>query len=193
MSIERPILSRYARGLIHRKVRQLIAGGKHSPQDYRDLEHDYVVRLLKALPSFDSRRSHINQFVTVVVERHTATILERKAAPKRNRRVRSLSEALRVDDHRPAHLADEISDSELHRRQRIRLRATDELVRLKCDVKEVLDSLPKLLRELAIGLQSKPLAEVARDMGYPRTTVCYWVRELRKRFERAGLKGYLED
>jgi transposase-like protein len=40
-------------------------------------------------------------------------------------------------------------------------------------------------------LKSHSIAEIARDLGVPRTTLNDTVRRLRQRFEQAGLRAYL--
>ena len=46
-------------------------------------------------------------------------------------------------------------------------------------------------RELCERLKYDSIAQIARDMQIPRTTLNAWIRKLRQRFESLGLKDYL--
>jgi hypothetical protein len=50
---------------------------------------------------------------------------------------------------------------------------------------------PRTLRDLAVRLQTQSMAQAAREMGKARSVVYERVAELRRIFERAGLRGYL--
>jgi hypothetical protein len=63
---------------------------------------------------------------------------------------------------------------------------------LRLDVDEQLRTLPALLREVAGRLRYGTKAQFARDLGIPPTTLYGLLRDLRRRFERAGLNHYLE-
>jgi transposase-like protein len=51
--------------------------------------------------------------------------------------------------------------------------------------------LPPRLAQLAEKLKEHSLAEAARQLGTPRSTLQGWVRQLRERFEQAELQHYL--
>lgn len=63
---------------------------------------------------------------------------------------------------------------------------------LTIDLAEFLGTLPAELRRLAERRRAgDSVSQIARDLGAPRTTVSSWVRRLRERCERAGLRDYL--
>ncbi|MEZ6141582.1 MAG: helix-turn-helix domain-containing protein [Zavarzinella sp.] len=64
---------------------------------------------------------------------------------------------------------------------------------MKLDLQELFADLPEDLRVFANYLQRYSLSEIARMLQVPRTTLQRRVSQLRKRFENAGLKIYLEN
>lgn len=184
-------LDRYTRGIVRRKVNQLIGRAGFTNQDREDLEHDLLARVLQSLPSFDPQRGHRNKFITAVVERHVANILRNKMAVKRDhRRLSSLNVMIKVDDDF-TELAQTIRQREMDARRGRYPRSEEELAQLAFDLAEVIAGMPPEMRELVERLKHESLSEIARDQGVPRTTLAETIRHVRRRFEAAGLKSYL--
>ncbi len=185
-------LDRFTRGIIRRKINQLIGRAGFTRQDRDDLEQDLFLRVLQSLPSFDSNHGHRNKFITAVVERHVANILRNKRAEKRDhRRIGSLNVMVSIGEDEATELAETIGQRELDARRGRHPRSHEELAQLAQDVVEVIAKLPKELQDLAERMKTQNVAEIARDMGIPRTTLHESVRRLRQRFENTGLKEYL--
>ena len=185
-------LDRFTRGIVRRKVKQLIGRAGFTKQDREDLEHDFYARVLQGMRSFDSNIAHRNKFVTAIVERYVANILRDKRAEKRDhRRVNTLHVMVDIGEDEKVELAQTISQRELNAQRHRYPRSEEELAQLAQDLAEVMAKLPDDLRKLAERLQAQTLAEMARDMGIPRTTLHGSVRRLCQRFEKAGLKDYL--
>jgi RNA polymerase sigma-70 factor (ECF subfamily) len=161
-----------------------------TPQDREDLEQELTAKVLQRLGPLDPRRHH-EALLTVVVERLVANVLRDRRAEKRRVRVRSLAAPAAAEDG-PNELAAAVGRPEMNARLGVRPRTDEELAQLAADVADVLAALPAELRALAERLKTKSIAEVARDLGVPRTTLYEAIRLLRMRFERAGLKHYLE-
>ena len=122
---------RFTRGIIRRKVKQLITRAGFTSQDREDLEQELFGRVLQSLPSFDASLAHRNRFITAVVERYVANILRDKRAGKRDyRRICSLNVTIDVADEGPIELAETISQRELDARLGRRQRSDQELVQL---------------------------------------------------------------
>ncbi len=68
-----------------------------------------------------------------------------------------------------------------------------ELAQLVRDVADVMATLTDEQRVFAEDLASRSKADIARDMGIPRTTLSSRVRPALRRFEDAGLKDYLDS
>jgi RNA polymerase sigma-70 factor (ECF subfamily) len=185
---------RFAKGIIRRKVRQLIGRAGFTRQDREDLEQELALRLVQRLPLFDPGRAHRNVFITTVIERCVANILRDKQAGKRDyRRMRSLNVPVDAGDEASTELANAIGAHEHDARCGRSPRNQEELAQLVNDVAEVLTRLPAELRGLVERLKSQSISEIARDQGVPRTTLYASIRRLRQHFEKAGLKDYLHS
>jgi hypothetical protein len=79
-----PSQDRFIRGIIKRKVGQLMGRAGFTLQDRESLEHDLLARVFDSLSKFDPEVGHRNKFVTAVVERYVANILRDKTADKRD-------------------------------------------------------------------------------------------------------------
>ncbi|MBI1900551.1 MAG: sigma-70 family RNA polymerase sigma factor [Planctomycetia bacterium] len=184
-------IDRFARGIIRRKVKQLVGRAGFKQQDREDLEQELILRLLQALPSFNPKKAHRNAFVTTVIERAVASILRDKQAEKRDhRRVSSLFVLIDTPCG-PTELASTISQAEYDARRGRCPRSLEEMAQLIRDVADLMARLPPDLRDLAEPLMTQSKSEIARELDTPRTTLNEWVRRIRRRFERAGLKDYV--
>ncbi len=187
-----PSDDRFIRGIIRRKVKQLIGRAGFTSQDREDLEQEMFVRVLQSLPRFNPDRAHRNKFVTTVVERYVANILRNKQADKRDhRRICSLNVTIEVAEEGPTELAQTIGDRELDARLGRQRRSECELVQLALDLADVMATLPDNWRTLLELRKTQTMADIARELGVPRTTLNEWMRRIRKRFEKAGLNEYL--
>ena len=187
-----PTLGDFEHGKIKTKARQIIGRAGYLAQDQKDLEQELLVRWLEARKSFDPSMSHLNSFVTTVVERDVASILRDAQAEKRDHhRIGSINVTINVTGESPTELAQTIGEREYNSRRRCEPRTNEELAQLAIDVANTMASLPDDLRELAEGLKTQSIAAIARAKGVPRTTLNESVRHLRKRFEKVGLREYL--
>ncbi|GIW55530.1 MAG: hypothetical protein KatS3mg082_1934 [Nitrospiraceae bacterium] len=175
---EKVVLDKFTKGIIRRKIKQLVGRAGFSRQDREDLEQELLLRLLQSLHLFDPAQAHRNVFVTTVIERAVAMILRERLARKRNGgTVQSLDHA-----HEKARDATEPADPR---------RSHEDQINLATDLAEVLAKLPDDLRALAERLKRQSLSQAARDLGVPRSTLQRQVQRLRQCFEDAGLRIYL--
>ena len=189
-----PSDDRFIRGIIRRKVKQLIGRAGFTQQDRQDLEHDLLVRVLQSLPLFNPDQAHRNTFITTVLERHFANILRNKQAVKRDhRRISSLNVMISITDDGPTELAQTIGDRELDARLGRERRSEQELHELALDLADVIATLPDAWRSLLELRRSKTMPEIAEELGVPRTTLHGWLRRIRQRFEQIGLHEYLRS
>ena len=185
-------IDRFTRGIVRRKVKQLIGRAGFTKQDREDLEHDFYARVLQGMRSFDSSIAHRNKFVTTIVERYFANVLRDKRAEKRDhRRINSLHVMVDIGEDEKVELAQTISQRELNAQRHRYPRSEEELAQLAQDLADVMPKFPNELRDLAERLKTQTLSEIARDMGIPRTTLNESVCRLRRRFESARLKDYI--
>ena len=182
----------FTRDLIRRKIKQLIGRAGFTLHDREDIEQDLYVRVLQSWPRFNPDVAHRNAFITTVVERYVANILRNKQAAKRDhRRISSLNVMITVTDEGPTELAQTIGEREQDARLFRQCRSEVELIQLELDIEKLLAELPAELRNLAVDMKTKSIAEIARERGVPRTTLNEHVRKLLQRFEQAGLRDYL--
>ena len=182
----------FARDLIRRKARRLVGRAGIKAQDRQDLEQELVAGLLRRLPDRVPCRPHDEALVTTAVEQIAANLLRRLQAAKRGGSPASLSTVVPTADG-PAERAAAVGGAERDARRGVRPRTDQDLADLAADVASVLAGLPAGRRAGAVRLMTGTVAEAARDLGVPRTTLHEKVRRLRRPFERAGLKDYLED
>lgn len=187
-------IDRFTRGIVRRKVKQLIGRAGFTKQDREDLEQILLARVLKSLQRFNPDQAHRNRFITAVVERYVATILRDRQATKRDSQgIASLNVIIEIAEEGPTELAQTIGERELDARLGRRRRSDDELSQLAIDMADVIATLPEAWRTLLELRKSRTMPEIAREMGVPRTTLNDWMRCIRQRFEEAGLRNYLEE
>ncbi|GIW56165.1 MAG: hypothetical protein KatS3mg082_2569 [Nitrospiraceae bacterium] len=172
------VFDKFIRGIIRRKIKQLVGRAGFTRQDREDLEQEMLLRLLQSLHLFDPDKAHQNVFITTVIERAVAMILRERLAKKRNgAAVQSLDQA--TDS--AGESAEPVDPHRSHEQQ----------VDLATDLAEVLAKLPHDLRALAERLKHQSLSQVARDLGVSRSTLQRQVQRLRECFEDGGLRIYL--
>jgi DNA-directed RNA polymerase specialized sigma24 family protein len=173
-------LDPYVTNLIRRKSRLLVGGTGFTVSDRDDIEQELRCGLLQRSRSYDPTRMAWHAFVRMVVARLVANLLRDRMAVKRDpRRVRSLDAFWgRNQGQPPGKACSRCGEPDL----------------LALDLVAVLDALPEPERDLARRLlQSQSIADIAREIGKPRTTVADAVRRLREHFTRAGLRDYLQE
>jgi RNA polymerase sigma factor (sigma-70 family) len=189
-----PSEDRFIRGIIKKKVGQLIGQAGFTPQDRESLEQELFRRVLQSLARFNPDVGHRNKYVTAVVERFVANVLRDKKAGKRDhRRITSLNVTIEVAEEGPTELVQTIGDRELDARLCREKRSAEELSDLAMDLASIIQTLPPQWRKLIELRTSMTMPEIAREMGVPRTTLNEWMKRIRVRFEEAGLRDYLES
>ncbi len=181
----------YIRGIIHHKIKQLIGRPEFIEQDRKDLEQDLLAHVVQSLRRFDPEIAHLNRYVTAVVERYVANLVRNQNALKRDRgRTTSLNLLIQTEEG-PTELAQTIGDRELDARLSRERRSEQELHELALDLASLTATLPDRWRTLLELRKSNNMVEVAARMQVPRTTLNGWMRRIRQRFERAGMRNYL--
>jgi len=188
-----PSEDRFIRGIIKKKVGQLIGQAGFTPQDRESLEQELFRRVLQSLSQFNPDVGHRNKYVTAVVERYVANVLRDKKAGKRDyRRITSLNVTIELAEEGPTELLQTIGDRELDARLCRRRRSETEQSDLAMDMAAIIQTLPPLWQKLLELRTSMTIVEIAREMKIPRTTLNEWMKRIRVRFEEAGLRDYLD-
>lgn len=189
-----PPIDEFTTRLIRRKARQLVGRAGFTRSDVDDIEQELVLKLLRHRGAFNPAQSHWYAFVTTVIERHVATILRDKRMEKRtSTRLTSLQIIVEDPINGPSQLAATIGRRELDNRLGLDTRPEWDSLELTQDTAAVLADLPTEWRDICERLKRLSISAVAREMGVPRTTLCYQLRPLRKRFQQADLGDYLQS
>ncbi|HPF34960.1 MAG TPA: sigma-70 family RNA polymerase sigma factor [Candidatus Nanopelagicales bacterium] len=190
------ILDGYARDVIRHKARQLIGKYGFTRDDYDDLQQEMMLDLLRRLGKYDPSKAGLNTFVARIVDRKVSTLIRHQRQEKRDyrRQVCSLDAQVEDQDGQARGLDEVLSqdayDDEVARHDRPEAERLD----LRLDLSLVLDELPEDLRQLPLRLQSRTVAEIARELGVPRSTLYEkGIARLRKIFEDKGLREYLGE
>ncbi len=190
------ILDGYARDVIRYKARQLIGKYGFTRDDYDDLQQEMMLDLLRRLGKYDPSKAGLSTFVARIVDRKVSTLIRHQRQEKRDyrRQVCSLDAQVEDQDAQSRGLDEVLSqdayDDEVARHDRPEAERLD----LRLDLSLVLDELPEDLRQLALRLQFRTVAEIARELGVPRSTLYEkGIARLRKIFEDSGLREYLGE
>jgi len=184
-TIDAVALCRIARPLVRAKARRLSERPGFTRSDQEEIEQNAFVRLLERFA--DAREAHavpVIAFIKQVVNQSMANQLRDRWATKRDpRRTTSLGQtAASGSSSEKLDIAHPLSGND----------AAESLVDLALDVDEVISRLTQERQELCSVLGVESVAELARRFERPRTTLNDEVSRLRRTFESAGLRGYLE-
>lgn len=187
-----PEAQEFAQRLIRRKSRQLAAKENFTPSDREDVSQDLWLHLYERLDKFDAEKGTIFAFIVTVVERKAISIMRRHSAAKRDIcRCSSLNLSVRADDGTRIDLASTITQDAPDPRLCNESRHPQHRVEMALDVATVVEQLPPELRDICERLKTHTLADIARELGVPRTTLYSRIKKLREHFEEAGLRDYL--
>jgi RNA polymerase sigma-70 factor (ECF subfamily) len=182
----------YAADLIRHKARQLVGKAGLTEDDRQDLEQELMIDLLQRMRHFNPAKAKKTTFMARIVERHISTILEARFAQCRDWRLcqTSLNEPLDNGEGDTTERIDFLdSDGQMghHGRDTNEQRQND----IRFDLERVIAALPEDLQDLCEKLQSSNMAEIAREMGVPRSTLYGKLTKLRDAFRDGGLEEYL--
>ncbi len=182
----------FTQGFVRKQARKLAGKFGFRPDDNDVIEQQLYLKLLKHLPQANPDCAKWKAFVATTVRRHIASMIRDSLAEKRDYRCTSSLHVSVGDEDDPAELADTICQCHVPSRRGQVQRAPQEQVELRLDIAECLEHLEDdRLREFCQLLQSRSVAQAARDLDVPRTTLNDWLRKLRSRFEERGLRQYL--
>lgn len=192
VSPENPI-TKFAAQLIRRKARELAARSGFSPSDRDDIEQELRLILLRRLDKFDPSVAHYNAFVTTVIERYSATILEHRCAESRSHRRYggSLNQLVDDGDGNKIEMGATLPEDQQCVRTGARFRSGEELHDLATDVAQLIADLPPEVADICERLKRDTISVVARDLGMPRSTLRDLLKGVRSRFECCGMREYL--
>jgi RNA polymerase sigma factor (sigma-70 family) len=165
----------FAARFIRYKVARLVERALIPISDADDLEQELKLHLVRRFTRFDPARSHWNSFVVTVVERHILTYLVMRR--RRQSRFASLQDlsSVNLDSN------DMDGGNTFHKHNGDTQDSMTQLD-LVMDVEHILAGLPEPTRHLCERLMIDSLAEVARQLQIPRTTLRSHILLLRNVF-----------
>jgi len=181
-------IDNYAAKLIRIKARQLVGKAGFTENDRNDLEQELMIDLLQRIRHFNPAKAKKTTFMTRIVERHMATLLEARNARCRNWRLclESLNACRENEKGDTIELIDLIDgDGNLGDPDREPRQAS--VTDLRMDMQRVIEALPTDLRDLCDRLRESNMAEIARELGVARTTLYDKLTRIREVFRKAGL------
>ena len=186
-------INSFAARLIRRKARELSSRPGFSSSDRDEIEQQLRLILFKRLDKFDPAVAHYNAFVTTVVERYSATILEHRRAESRSHRRYggSLNQMVDDGDGNQIEMGATIHEGQPSVRTGARFRSAEELSEMAADVATILAELPPEVADICHRLKRDSISVVARDLGIPRSTLRDLLNGVRSRFESSNMREYL--
>jgi len=184
----------YTAWLIRQKARQLKKRPDFATDDLKDVEQELALDLLKRMPRFDPQRASFTTFVVRVL-RHEASALIRERRRKTDRFRRdwcSLNETVEGVDGELIERSETLDQDEANIRAGKQRRTHEEEARLRFDISIVLDDLPDDLRKVADHLMVEKVEDAAESLGVHRATIYRAIQQLRRIFDKAGLRNYLQ-
>lgn len=185
-------LDTYAADLIRHKARQLVGKAGFTEDDREDLEQELMIDLIQRMRHYNPSIAKKTTFMARIVERHIATILEARFAQCRDIRcsVFSLNSTFSNSDGEPEELSGFLSGegSFKNHAHESRERIENDI---RFEIERSLASLPNELRDLCNRLRTHNMAEIARELKIPRSTLYERLNVLRQSLRDLGLEEYL--
>lgn len=185
-------LDTYAADLIRHKARQLVGKAGFTEDDRDDIEQELMLDLIQRMRHYNPAIAKKTTFMARIVERHISTILEARFAQCRDVRctVFSLNAKHPNSDGDMEEFGEFLSDDSTfksHPQVSRERREAD----LRFEFDRSLKSLPTDLQDLCNRLRTHKMAEIARELGIPRSSLYERLTALRRALRDLGLEEYL--
>lgn len=186
-----PSTERY-RGLIARKAARMCRQPGFSPSDVDDIAQELHIKVLQSVEQHDPSKGAEAPLVVASVERRAANLVrDRNATCRQPARQMSLSLTVKSGEHEISVLAAEIGPKDLEARTGVRVRSETDTTSLRQDVEECVQKLDAEHQPIVRALMQFPLAEAARRLNIPRTTLQRRLATIREVFEQSEMRDYL--
>lgn len=185
----------FALDMVNIKAVELVGKAGYTLDDIDDIKQEMILDLLERLAKYDPSKSNFKLFVTCVIDRKAQNLIRYRESQMRDYRREDCSlndEVATTDSEEPVQRLSTIDQDDQDIRTGKYGRPAEERAELRFDVETVLAGLSPELRRIAEMLQSKPVAQVARELGIPRRTFreTHMV-QLRDAFTAKGLALYV--
>ena len=184
-------LCKFAKPLIQAKARKLVRKSGFRPDELDEIEQEVTLRLLERFATSAASDCPVMVFIQKVVEQSISNQIRDRLAQKRDPRgVRSLNTGFGGTD-KDGELRDVVGQIHVDGRRGNLSFVAQEIVEMGIDTDEVIAQLPQDLQDLCRALGDVSVAELARRLEQPRTTLQDQVRTIRGHLEDTGLRDYL--
>lgn len=182
------VTDRFTTDLIRKTATELVDEGTFPKSELDDVVQDLTLALFEQASNFDVGRGTWSTFVKNVVQRSAISLRRHQGAERRNaqRDVGSLNDLINDEDGQLTELGSTVGEDEYRSGLGQEYRSHTDEVDMALDFQTVIASLPDELREVAQRLQHQSLAEIARDLDIPRTTLAFRIGKIREAFATAG-------
>ncbi len=182
----------FAHRYIRFKVHQLV-GRRIRKSERDDLEQELKIRVFQAFPSFDPGVADWDVYVTTIVERQIATLLEARRRQKRQGEltVDSLADEATDCDGQVCELADTVSLEDVARHTGQHEMSDLDRMIFEHDLETVIGQLSEKDQAICRALQRHSIQQAARKLKMPRTTVQSVALRLRGLLEEKGFRDFL--
>ncbi len=181
----------FAMDMVNIKAAELVGTAGYTAEDFEDIRHDLLTDLIKRLPKFNPRKSDLKLFVTCVVDRMVSNLIRYRTTEMRDyqREECSLNEEVSLlSGEESVQRVDTVERDDQDIRTGKYRRPEADRTQLRLDVQAVLAQLAPSLRDVALMLQTQPVARVARKLGIARRTFREThLAQLREAFTASGL------
>ena len=187
-------LSDYAEKTIHHKAHRLAATTRDPIGDVDDIKQELRSDLIERLPKFDPNKAAQNTFVARLIDHKISKLVRHGNAGSRDyRRVEcSVNDNITDATGAKTQRAHTMDMDEIDIRRGKRNRPSQDETDLKIDISLTLSKLSPDDQRIAAQLKVQSISEAAKTLRMPRTTVYEARKRIRRIFEDAGLRAYLQ-
>lgn len=163
----------YIGEIVSKKARSLKRNFWFTYDDLDDLIQHLTLAVLLKVNQFDPRRGNEKQFISTIVNREIANLIERQKTKKRGAGFSFVSLDEEIDPKNGGtKTRQEVGIKEIYYQSKMAARTPDEdRLDARIDLRLIQKNLPPDMCELLTTLLSNSPLEAARELGIPRTTL----------------------
>lgn len=182
------ICDRFALGYCRQVARNLVKDGIYARHDLADLVQELLVALLESRDTYDSAKARWTYFVKTVVDRKAVSLRRTQSAESRGNAlmIASLNVLVVDGEGQRVELAQQVCQQERGLRRGIEHADSQTQLERSLNVADIVSQLDEELATICRLLAEKSVAEVARELNIPRTTLISRLAKVRERFVAAG-------
>jgi RNA polymerase sigma factor (sigma-70 family) len=183
------ICDRFATKYVRQVARHLVLDRIFPKDDLEDVVQELMLALLESRDAYDPTKARWTYFVKTIVDRKAVSLRRARSAESRGNTmiVASLNVLVHDEEGQRVELAQQVQQSEGGARRGIEHQDRQASVEQSINVSIVLAGLEPELANICSLLAQMSVAEAARELDIPRTTLISRLAKVRERFAEAGL------